>query len=472
MAHWRDAPAWLIFAIIAVAPFPFGAVSPVAIALLCCGAGLAVALFALRAPALPRPAIIGAAVLALILGYAAVVYLQVQPRTLDDALTHPIWRQAGGLLGTDLGGRATVVPDQPYLAVGAPLLTLLLLVGGYLCGADARLGRLLVQVIAWSGGVYALFGICSFAVAPTIVLWQQKIAYQSSLTGTFTNRNAAAVYFGSIAIVWLTLLFEAMDSRRARRGRRGQRRSTSMQKLRRMMVPSMLSFISMSAMLLTTSRAGVACSFIGVAIAFAIAFRKTISQRTRRWLIIGGAGFVLLMIYQLFDSGVGERLQTEGAAGGGRADVLWSIMRMIGEHPWLGTGLGTFRWSFAGYRSPDVTAWGVWDKAHNVLAEIAAEGGVMLAALVLLAWILAIAILMRSLAASPRAMPATRAALPVCAVALLHSLVDFSMQIPAYAMTVAALLGAGLAQALSRAEITTTPINFVTRVSVDTTTSH
>jgi hypothetical protein len=41
------------------------------------------------------------------------------------------------------------------------------------------------------------------------------------------------------------------------------------------------------------------------------------------------------------------------------------------------------------------------------------------------------------------------AALMIAVLALLHSLIDFSLQIPGYAIIVFALLGAGLAQSFS-----------------------
>lgn len=200
-------------------------------------------------------------------------------------------------------------------------------------------------------------------------------------------------------------------------------------------------------MLLSGSRAGTASTFVALLIIFVITFRGTLSRQTRRWLAFGGTGFVVFMIYQVFETGVGERLQSEGAAGGGRANGFFSVLHMISEFPWLGTGLGTFRWGFPAYRS-EGSGWGVWDKAHNVILEIAAEGGLVLAGLVLLAWVAAIGTLIFSVIQNRRPAPLVLAALGVSTVASLHSLVDFSMQIPGYAVTVAAVLGSGLAQAL------------------------
>ena len=52
--------------------------------------------------------------------------------------------------------------------------------------------------------------------------------------------------------------------------------------------------------------------------------------------------------------------EMEGFVDQGRLETYRSTLRMIADHPWFGTGLGTFVWSFPAYRS-DVSMWGVWD---------------------------------------------------------------------------------------------------------------
>lgn len=445
----RDLAAWLVFVIIATVPLPLGSVSPVAIASFAILAGLALFGFLIWAPPLPSPAVVAVAVIAVVVAYATVVILQTIPRAPGDVLAHPIWGEAGKLIEPSPQASASIARDQALRAIGAPLLTVLIFVCGYFCGTDDRLARQLLQVIAWAGVGYAVLGILWFAVDPTMVLWREKLAYKSSLTGTFTNRNAAAVYFGSCAVLWLLLFFQKLDQRKeSRRSRRRRRRGTSRANFRKAMLPFGCFVMCVLAVLLTGSRAGVGCTALGLFVAYALSFNKTISRRSRRWLTIGGVLFVALVIYQIAGSSVGERLQIEGASGGGRLAVLRSCWTMIAQFPWLGTGLGTFVWSFAAYRSPDISGWGIWDKAHNVLVEIAVEGGLPLAAVVLVVWLAAIAILARSAIRTARPAIEVLAAISVCAIALSHSLVDFSMQIPAYSVTVVALTGVGIARAL------------------------
>lgn len=456
----RDLAAWLVFLTVALVPLPLGSVSPVAIASFSILAGLALFGFLIWAPSLPSPGLVAVAVIAVIAAYATVVILQTIPRAPGDVLAHPIWAEAGKLIEPGPGASASIARDQALLAIGPPLLTVLIFLCGYFCGADDHLARRLMLAIAWAGVGYAILGILWFAIDPTMVLWREKLAYKSSLTGTFTNRNTAAVYFGSCAVLWLLLFFQKLERpKESRRSRRRRRHRTFREKFRGAMLPFGCFVTCLVATLFTGSRAGVGCTALGLFTAYALSFTKTISRRTRRWLIIGGAFFVALIIYQIAGSSVGERLQIEGAGGGGRLAVLRSCWTMIAQFPWLGTGLGTFVWSFAAYRSPDISGWGIWDKAHNVLVEIAVEGGLPLAAIVLVVWLAAIAVLTRSAIKATRPATEVLAAISVCVIALLHSLVDFSMQIPAYSVTVVALVGVGVARALKGGSIEPPVVN-------------
>ena len=136
----------------------------------------------------------------------------------------------------------------------------------------------------------------------------------------------------------------------------------------------------------------------------------------------------------------------QGLAGEGRLETYRATLRMIADHPWFGTGQGTFAYAFPAYRSPNVSIWGVWDIAHNTLLEIAADMGVPIAALVVVAWIVVFAVLVYGarVRRSNRVIPV--AGLAVAVLAVLHSLIDFSLQIPGYAIVALSLIGAGLAQ--------------------------
>jgi O-antigen ligase len=205
------------------------------------------------------------------------------------------------------------------------------------------------------------------------------------------------------------------------------------------------------AMMLTGSRAGIAISLIAICAAIAFLFHREIrSQSAALWLILPVLGGVMLA-FLVLGGQVGERLGKFGLSGGGRWEAYASTWQIVSHHPFFGTGLGTFASVFPRFRSGDASIWGVWDRAHNTLLELAAEVGIPLAALVGLGWILAfVALLLGAVRRQKRAI-FPLAGLVCGAMAVLHSMVDFSLQVPGLAVTVMALVGMGLAQRTSRA---------------------
>lgn len=84
--------------------------------------------------------------------------------------------------------------------------------------------------------------------------------------------------------------------------------------------------------------------------------------------------------------------------------------------------------------------------AHSTPLEIAADMGVPIAALVLVSWMVIFAVLVRGTLIRRRGLLVPAAALAISALATLHSLIDFSLQIPGYSIVALSLVGAGLAQ--------------------------
>ena len=129
---------------------------------------------------------------------------------------HPIriWQQAQVLWNTPVVPSISIAHGQPLIALGAPLAALLSLVCSTIICGDRYRARQLLRIVAWSGTFYALLGIVQFVIDPTQLLWREKIAYSGSLTGTFINRNTAAVYFGACGTVCLVLLLHRIQSLR------------------------------------------------------------------------------------------------------------------------------------------------------------------------------------------------------------------------------------------------------------------
>jgi O-antigen ligase len=438
--------SWLLLTCVALAPMPFGSTEPTAIAFWCIVLGLCLAF----APVPPLGG--GQLALAGLAGIVIVAYALVLHEQLAEhpwfASANPLWHDAQQALGTPLAPSVSIVRNQPWFALGKPLACLLATACGFLVGADGERARRLLTVIGWSGAAYAAYGILANLIDPTIILGLEKKAYVGSVTGTFINRNTAAAYFGSCAVVWSLLLFECV--RREMAGREFEWRALinrlSVAAPKGLALKSAMLLLCLAAMFMTGSRAGTVLSLVAIVVGFGLYFRREMPRRSGFAVAVAGASAVALLLLTVMGESVNARFDLTGLADEGRLETYRSTLRMIADHPWFGTGLGTFANAFPAYRSANVSVWGVWDLAHNTLLELAAEMGLPIAALVVVVWLVIFAVLIRGAVIRRRNLIVPVAAFSVGLLAVLHSLVDFTLQMPGYAIVAMSLIGAGLAQ--------------------------
>ena len=437
---------YLFFITVAAAPLPFGSPDATTVAVWCILLGIAVVSASVRGLGKPQQALL------LGVGFLVACYGFVLHEQLSDspwiAKPHPLWAEASGLLGVGLTPSVSIAKYEPFYSLGPPLAAILALMLGLVVGSDRSRARQLLLVVGWSGVGYACYGILSTLVEPTMILWDEKRAYVGYVTGTFLNRNTAATYFGSCAAIWLLILSERIRERLPEGPLQWTHFShLFLSKLRKNVVVAFLAFfICFMALLLSGSRAGVMVSVPILVAAFAVYFRRDLPQRSGLALLVAGATGVALLFVQVLGGSVNQRFDTQNLADEGRLDAYRSTLHMIADHPWFGTGLGTFEWSFPSYRSAKISLFGVWDLAHSTPLELAADLGIPLAAAIGLGWILILARLIRAARRRRRDGIVPLAALSVALIGLLHSMVDFSLQIPGYAIVAFAVVGAGLGQ--------------------------
>jgi len=162
--------------------------------------------------------------------------------------------------------------------------------------------------------------------------------------------------------------------------------------------------------------------------------------------MIAASSAVGLILLQFMGGNVSSRFDVQGFADEDRLSTYRLTLRIIADNPWFGTGLGTFVWAFPAYRNGDISMFGLWDRAHSTPLELAAELGIPLTGLIALAWLVAFVMLARALRGSRRQAVVPLAALIVALIALLHSSIDFSLQVTGYAIVAFALVGVGLGQ--------------------------
>jgi O-antigen ligase len=358
----------------------------------------------------------------------------------------PLWRDSAEALGIPIKPFVSIARNQPFFALGAPLANMLALICSFIICIDRTRARQLLQVIAWSGVAYAVYGIAAYLIDPSHVLWREAPQLHT-LSSTFNYRSTAAVYFGSCGVLWLLFSLEhlrrhlPLDSVYWRGAR-------SLLLSEMPILPVTMFFVCLTALLMTKSRAGTVLSFMAFILGFAGFFYRDL--RRRGWIIaallIGGlTAFAFL---ETAGQNVIERFEKGGFhLDQGRLDTYHSMVRMIADYPWFGTGLGTFVWSFPAYRSGSM--WGIWTFAHSTSLELAGDVGLPLTGLMGLAWLVALVVLMRGVATRRKDRIIPAGALAIAILSLMHSFIDFSLQIPGFAIVVFALVGAGLAQSFS-----------------------
>jgi len=444
---------WPLLAVVLLAPLPFAAAPgwawpPLAALTAATLAVWAVLLAAGRATLAVPPGRIALPLLlfACVVGW---IVAQMSPGT-PPSWHHPAWGEAGRALGAELAGSISIDRHATLSA----LLRLLWYAGVFwlalqLCrNADAArraLGGLVLAAAAYAG-----YGLAIDFSDARMVLWVDKFFYHDVVTSTFINRNSYASYAG-IGLIAVTALIVRRIARAPFAGRTLATR-----------IADAIAFlfahnwhllaawaVVASALILTASRAGVVSSLVGL---FAFLAAMAASRRRARGVVL--ATFLLVPaalagFFLVSGADLARRLAHSVGATDLRLQIFDITLSGVVKWPLLGTGYGTFAKAFESLQPAERSYSGAVLRAHNTYLENALELGLPAAA----ALVLSIALLARICwrGVRRRKLDAYYPALGVGASALVgaHSLVDFSLQIPAVSVTYAFVLGLACAQSWS-----------------------
>lgn len=424
---------WPFLLLVLAAPAGLGANRPVFWSALALGLGLVLLLWAIAAGrnrgaapvALTR---LTPAALPFFLAIAWAL-LQSMP-SVPEALKDPAWAAASEALGQVLPGSISLAPEEAATGIMRLLSYAVVLLLALQLGHSAHRESTILWAVALAGGLYALYGILVWMDGNRLVLWLAKWTYPDSLTSTFVSRNSYATYAGLGLCACLALLARALT----------QRRPTA----NTAAALIALALLITAAILLTRSRGGAASAAIA-ALAMTALMAACREARGARLIFAGCTIGLFAAGTAAVGSGVVGRLSPDGVEDIGGRSQIWARAAAAAIDRPLGGGLGAFADFFPAYRDlPLGREFGSLDRAHNLYLELAAELGLpVAAALVLgLGWLV-----LRVATASLRLKPgAALAAAGASVLVAVHSLADFSLQIPAVTATWLLLLGAGLGQ--------------------------
>lgn len=361
---------------------------------------------------------------------------------------NPAWEMAGEGAGSTLAGSISVNRDLTTAALlrlitGASVFWL----GLQLC-RDAGRARALVGSIALIGAVYAAYGL----IAAKTGWFRMPDAPQGGVvSATFINPDSYAAFagIGLLAVIEVFLRICRRYGVGARSASRHQA-AVLIEMIGCSGAPVLAGgFVILTALLLTGSRGGIAATGLAVIALLLVARRNGARRNPVPWPV-ALLGFVFAgATVLLFGAVLADKLDRAGLVDPNRLAAYRLTLRSIADRPWFGWGYGTFVDVFPMYRDGSIAGSGTWSQAHNTYLEAIQGLGVVFGPLFIA--LVAILVLRCSKGAATRRGNATVPSLAVAAAVLVgaHAALDFSLQIQAVALTFAALLGAGVAQAAS-----------------------
>ncbi|WP_428663424.1 O-antigen ligase family protein [Reyranella sp.] len=368
----------------------------------------------------------------------------------------PFYARAAALLGQ---AHAVV----PSLSVDATRNTLLRCLACVLVFVIARAlfrepdrARLLVFTFLLSAiavMVYALLQQSSTGGCYVGSLLKKQGEYTNDrclMSGTFANSNSFGCFAGMALAAALACMF------RQNRGSRavvddddGSHASDGDRFFGRLdgstMILGAMALLFVGTQLFSSSRAAFAVTVVMVIAMLYLSMRGRWRSRGQvgQAVVIGTAIGVLVLV--IAGGAMLRKVSLLSDSSNFNRAFIWEAsLRAAQASPWLGWGLGTFPEIYAAYQPDEISQ--VNDKAHSTPIELYVETGVLGTVPGLLMALIPWGVCLWGALQRRRQRHLLVAAFAVPGIAMLHSAVDFSLQIPAVAFISAAFLGMGWAQ--------------------------
>jgi O-antigen ligase len=272
-----------------------------------------------------------------------------------------------------------------------------------------------------------------------------------ALSGTFVNSNSYAAYAGMALVTALGLIFSRRPVSAEQSGGFATRPSAAAWLTGGRTVYLAISLLLFGGLLLSESRAGFGATVLGSILLGIVLLRGRWPSRPGVGWALAGAILVGAALVVIAGSAFFHKMSNLADL-----DILgrfriWQLsVTAIGQSPWLGWGLGSFPDLYSLLQPPDLQIGN--DKAHSTVLEWLLDLGIPAAMCAFATVLVPVVVCLRGCwrRRTDRYLPAV--AFAASMVAILHSVVDFSLQIPAIGFVVSALLGLGWAQAFRRTE--------------------
>ncbi len=442
---------WMMAALVALAPLPFGGVGPLWSPLLVSAvAATGLCWLALRWRDGVSPLPWSDPVLLAGLALLACGLLQIVPLPIEVVrILSPHAAQLKETLSPEVPA-FTALSLNPYATGRACIRVICWTLAAVMvrhCAVDLK-GRLIVAGGLFAGGLFqAAYGLFEFISGRQHIFGYTKKHFTDVATGTFISRNNFAGYLEMtipIALALGLLCLELRSSPAERGDRRSPRRLLAQADgaaIFRVLLFLMAAFVMTTGLLMSRSRMGI----ISITVALvAGGVAMGLEGRSRRFAMASlvTVGVAMVFASQIDIGPVLNRfvaLRNEFGEGYGRLKVWNDAVPLLTSYPLVGSGMGTFEMAFSPFRTDRAQV--RVDFAHNDYLEFVSEAG-SLGALVIVAGVLFAWRQRRHWQVSGGRQDEIAMAAGVGLLSLvLHSATDFHLSIPADALAAAVLLG-------------------------------
>ncbi len=299
------------------------------------------------------------------------------------------------------------------------------------CLTTESLRKLFAEIISIFGFLYALFAVVQALTPNGKIFWLYTSHFPSATVfGSYVNHN----HFAGLMEMLTPIPFVVSMGHLLQGGKRA--------------LAGFCAGVMATTIFLSGSRGGMIAFICQSAVFVALAFGKRRSPR----LAMGSVAVLVFILALLFFLDQGQALAHLGDLNPDiRLDITKDSLKMFSHHPIMGWGLGTFPTIYPRYRSFYTNLF--INEAHNDYAQLLVEMGGLGFALML--WFL-VSLFREGLPTSRSwefrwDWAVSLAALLGCTGILVHSLVDFNLQIPANAAWFYTLCGLAAAKPLEAA---------------------
>lgn len=307
--------------------------------------------------------------------------------------------------------------------------------------------RRLVYALVALGVFEAFYGLVQYLTG-----WQQIFAYVKKYyledaTGTYINRNHFAGLLEMVLPFAVALALRLVGSLRQTvlRSDRPLRAFLSARELPPVVFWFFVVTVIFAALILSRSRMGFVSVLTSLIAILTLVGTSSTSARTR--YLVAGLFFLAVagLIVWIGSDPVITRFETleqeYGQSGQNRVSIWRDTLRLLSQHPFLGTGLGTFSVAYPSVQTAflDLRV----DHAHCDYLEVASElgvpGGVFLFGSIL--WVLVKAVQYYRKADDHYDSAVCLGCIGSIVAILVHSVADFNLYIPANALIFSVVLG-------------------------------